>query len=920
MIGAEHEPSRGVSGFFARIFFALMLVNLTTTGALVYIAYSYSSETLSRHARENIEQQISVLAERFHENQLRNLSRSLRSLVGSAEIDDYLHGSRAERLVLQRRIERHFKRYWQDFPELSELRFIDDNGVVAVGLVNGRRVTTRGGKAQIDQLPTQAREVYRTLEETPLLLSSGNMEWFLPPREMRLSEPFLDDQGNYALYAGRAKLDSDTGLFGGAMLLRVELQAWLDDLSQLRFFSEALVWVLSANGNVLLAPEDKHARIDLQALLASIDDDPESAPGGLIAHRELTLPSGEPLLTLAIAVPEHLLLRELRPVLNFFTLVLLISAAVLAAVSFLISRYLSRPVLELAVARNQLANAHRIARLGHWEWDIDADNLVFSENVLGILDLAVPETGIPMKRFVALIHHADRDGFRAAIEECRTGESATSVEYRVRHRSGFDQFLHQEIDLIAGERRRLVGTIQDISERKRSEAQIRELAYFDTVTGLANRRSLIEIGGEALERMRMEHGRMAMLFLDLDHFKHVNDTLGHDAGDELLRQVALRLSECARPQQGRHLDAGMSADDNLVARLGGDEFVILLPDIRTAAEAVRVAEHVCASLTVPFGLDGREVTATGSVGVSQWPEHGDGIDEMLRHADAAMYHAKSKGRNRYEIYTEAIEREVQRRVSMEARLRRAIEHGEFHLHYQPRIRLADGHVASVEALIRWNDPDHGAVTPDQFIPLAEECGLIMPIGEWVLATACRQLAIWHADWPELSISVNLSPVQFASANLPASIAKAADGVSLERRLVELELTENALFSDVGAGVRLARELKSLGFGLSIDDFGTGYSSLQMLRQLPVDALKIDRSFIRDLLIDDDDAVIVRTAIGLGKSLGLKVVGEGVEEQGQLDTLRSWGCDEAQGFLIGCPMAAEDIEALLRRERSLTAVP
>ena len=453
----------------------------------------------------------------------------------------------------------------------------------------------------------------------------------------------------------------------------------------------------------------------------------------------------------------------------------------------------------------------------------------------------------------------------------------------------------------AGEIEYFVATFSDITERKRAEDKILHQAYHDALTNLPNRvlfRDRLEQSLAFARRMR--HKKVALLFIDLDRFKLVNDSLGHAAGDQLLQLVAQRLRDV-----GRQTDT--------LARLGGDEFTILLPDVDHVEEARLVADKVLATLKQPFAIGGRDIFVSASIGISLYPDDSDDVDVLMKHADTAMYRVKKEGRNGFHIYTHALDQRSLRRLELENQLHKALEMGQLVLHYQPQFSLADGRLRGVEALIRWQHPDLGMISPAEFIPLAEESGLIVPIGAWVLETACRQAHAWReAGFPELVMSVNLSVRQFFREDIVRLVTQAIDQYGLGAHVLELEITESVAMEDVGYTIRTLESLAAGGLRLAIDDFGTGYSSLSQLKKMPVQLLKIDRSFVQDITTRPDDAEIVNAVITMAHRLGLKVIAEGVESQAQLAHLHQQQCDYAQGFLFSRPLPAAELELLLRK--------
>ncbi len=931
-VDGDRATEHGMSGFFVRVLAALLSVNLITIGVLLYHAYAFNVGTLTEQTEANIAQQIGVVGDGFEAEYGKATASPLRRLSASPLLDDYLLGSEAERLVLRRRIEQEFRQVVRERRSFRALLFVDDGGVIQAGIIDGRRAPTRrldsGGA---DPAATQAlTELQERLAATPLLLSSGNMEWFMPPREMQVIGPVRLGDGRPALFAGLARLDTDTGRFGGTVLAQVDLQPWLEELEALRFLGARSLWLVAPDGQAVLHPPAGTAQLDPRPFLDPIPTEARAAPAagpgtaglgraltlhtdaGLLAWRDLRVDASEPFLRLIVSIPADLVSAGFQPAIRFFSAVMVGSIALLVLVSYFISRYLSRPVLALATARNRLAHAQRIARLGHWEWDPKTGRVALSDHAVEVLGLTPEDRVLDLDAFCALAPEADRGPLRELLAAASRDGTTGALEHPIGG-DGPQRFVHQEVEAVDGEHRRIVGTVQDITERKHAEARIAQLAYSDTVTGLANRTRLIEMAGQALVDAQRQGHLMAILFIDLDHFKRVNDTLGHEAGDDLLRLVGERLRTCVRATDLVAVagSAPGAAGAHAVARMGGDEFIVLLRGLREREGALRVARAIHATLTRPVEVAGKSVAVTGSLGLSLYPEHGDTVDELVRHADAAMYHAKSRGRDRFELYSADIDEAARARVSMESRLRRALEEREFRVFYQPRVDLIRCDIVGFEALIRWPDPIEGLVPPDQFIPLAEETGLIVPIGHWVMQTAIRQLRAWRdSSGVHVNMSINLSPAQFRDPDLAVQVRGLIAETRIAPSLIELELTEGTLFHDVDAGVALARELQAAGVRLAVDDFGTGYSSLQLLKRFPVKVLKVDQSFIRDVLSDSEDALIVRTSVTLGQQLGLRVVAEGVESTGQLEFLRSIGCDEAQGYLFGHPMPEDEALALL----------
>lgn len=445
-----------------------------------------------------------------------------------------------------------------------------------------------------------------------------------------------------------------------------------------------------------------------------------------------------------------------------------------------------------------------------------------------------------------------------------------------------------------------VGTLLDLSVQKAAEQRIRELADFDPLTGLPNRRLLRDRVDQLLAVGERDGTPVTLVFLDLDHFKRINDSLGHSVGDEVLIALANRLSTVVRR-------------GDTLSRLGGDEFVLAMPGISTAI-AIEVARRLIEECSAPFHVGGHDLTVTPSIGITLYPQDGKDFDSLLKHADVAMYKAKELGRNTFQFYAADMNKATLDRLLMESNLRRALDNGEFLLHYQPLVCLRSGRVLGVEALIRWAHPDLGLIMPDRFIPVAEDTGLINPIGDWVLAEACRQAQAWQeVGVGPLVVAVNVSPMQFRQAGFVAAVAGALAASGLDASLIELELTERTVMHDAEVNLGTLSALHRMGVELSLDDFGTGYSSLAYLKRFPVGKLKIDRSFVRDLETDADDQAIASTIVSMGRSLRLKVLAEGVENAAQLQQLRNMACDMAQGYLFSRPVPADEMLALLQTQ-------
>jgi diguanylate cyclase (GGDEF)-like protein/PAS domain S-box-containing protein len=555
---------------------------------------------------------------------------------------------------------------------------------------------------------------------------------------------------------------------------------------------------------------------------------------------------------------------------------------------------LDEALAALALSESRLASLLKLSADWVWEQDAELRMTYVSEGMQAA-------TGIPPE--VVLGRRRDEFGtfdaapeavaeYREAIRERRAFRNFVYALTRADGSRCFIRISGEPITDAQGRFAGYRGVGSDVTAATLAERQIERLARFDALTGLPNRSSFqIELG-RAIARARRSQQGFAVGYMDLDRFKNVNDSLGHEAGDALLREVAARVRGALR-------------ETDFVARVGGDEFVLLFDGAERLPEITTAAERVLAALAPPITLSGCSFDVTGSLGLAVYARDGEDATTLLQHADAAMYLAKERGKNNVQFYTAELAEAARRQFELEAELRHAIGAGELLLHFQPKLAVASGRVIGAEALVRWKHPRRGMVSPGDFIPLAEERGLIVPLGRWVLREACRQMAAWRREGRvALPVSVNVSARQFASDSLLADITSALAEHGIEPTMLEIELTESALMADADRAARVLGELHAMGVKIAIDDFGTGYSSLSYLKRFPAQTVKIDRSFIRGLPQDGDDAAITQAVIAMAHSLKLCVVAEGVETAEQLATLQRMGCDEAQGFLLGRPVEAD----------------
>jgi len=574
---------------------------------------------------------------------------------------------------------------------------------------------------------------------------------------------------------------------------------------------------------------------------------------------------------------------------------------------------------DLRESCESLDRLQRIANVGSWFLDTHGDRMHWSDQMYQILGLAPSVEKTDFEGFSLCVHPEDRESIRMLIADVLRAKQSFSAPLRVVLPSGAVRHVQIRGEISPEIETRAQGTIQDITEQRRAQERIRFLAQYDSLTGLANRGRFMEQLDKSMQIARREGHPMALLYMDLDQFKRINDTLGHTTGDELLQGVAQTLFDQVRSTDVIGRPSGEL--DSEISRLGGDEFAILLTAMSARDDAGLVAERILEALPTPITVDQHSISTTASIGIAIYPDDGDDVDTLVKHADRAMYQAKERGRNNFQFFHESMNAGAMRRLKLESRLHQALAAGETRLVYQPRIDLASGAVIGAEALMRWEHPELGAVSPKEFIPIAEESGMICELGQWALEQACRHCVEWgEMGLAGLDVSVNVSTRQFGRQNLIARVGDALRHSGLDPSRLELEITESVLLRDDEATARVLRDLRAMGVRIALDDFGTGYSSLSYLARFPLDTLKLDRSLVRDITSSPSARGIAQAVISMAHALDLRVVGEGVDEHEQVRFLTAHGCDEAQGFLIAGPMEPDVLAAFVGERVRQTGPP
>jgi len=577
----------------------------------------------------------------------------------------------------------------------------------------------------------------------------------------------------------------------------------------------------------------------------------------------------------------------------------------------------ARALSDLRTIQNRLALAQRVAQLGYWEWDMKANRLYMSETCQRILEMDNPDPEGALHQFLGMVHPEDRRKVRRALLASIERKQDFHMNHRVLLAKGAEKYLGHEACVQLGEDgepARVMGLVQDTTERWKAEARVRQLAYYDSVTGLPNRAYVLENLAQLLDPFLALGAQPVLLCIGLDHFRRINNTLGFQAGNRVLQIVAERLKTASATLGHAHPQAieedGVAVP--MIARLGGDEFLLVFTHTGSLEAAKQTSKDLARILAEPVMIEGREISLTSSMGLGLYPQDGNDPESALGNTSAAMNLAKKRGRNMCQVFEREWSQKAQFYLTIESELRHAIEQDQFILHYQPKVHLGRNRVQGMEALVRWVHPKLGTISPVDFIPIAEQCGLIVPLGTWVLRTALEQMAAWNAEGlGDLCVSVNVSGAQLQQPGLDSLVMELLESTGVPAHQLELELTEGLLMEDTDRSIALLSRLTQQGVEISVDDFGTGYSSLSYLAKFPLSTIKVDRSFVKGITTNRGNAAIVSATIALAHSLRLQVVAEGVEEQPELDFLRGLRCDTIQGYYYSKPLPASEFASFVR---------
>jgi len=575
-------------------------------------------------------------------------------------------------------------------------------------------------------------------------------------------------------------------------------------------------------------------------------------------------------------------------------------------------KYMHRASLaaeELVQSKAILSASQRIAELGNWSYKLSNKKMIWSDQLYSILGLNIDNNQPSFKLFFQFIHPEDQERVRSWLTKATSTIDSASIDFQLVPKSGSVRHVRQILEQVFdadGKLERIQATVQDFTVRRAAEQRIHQLAYYDELTGLANRTLFGETVKKVLEDPATNENQLAIVFFDLDDFKRVNDTFGHATGDKMIRAVGERLTSTLKEYENK-ADTGYQS--SFIARMSGDEFTLLVNKLENREAIVKLAERIIQVFTHPIQVEGIELYTSLSIGSAIYPADGSTFDALLKNADIAMYDAKRAGKSNHRFHSHGRDAEIARYNKIDARMRFALKNDGFEIYYQPQLDLSTGKICSAEALLRWTDDETGIISPAEFIPIAEDNGLILELGEWVLNKACKQAKLWtDQNFDIQNVAVNVSVLQLLQAGLADLVKSTLQDTGLQSSQLKLEITESILAVDTTSAIRSLENLKQIGVKLSIDDFGTGYSSLSQLKNFPIDQLKIDQSFIRGLANNDKERAITLAIIAMANGMGIGVLAEGVETRENLEFLRENFCDEIQGYLLCKPLTAQDLES------------
>lgn len=918
-----------------------------------YFYYDYARQTTEKKLQEQIENSLRESVALFETGYQSPIQSHLKMLESTPSLNNFLMYQKEQANLVRFDIEKQFSQLIRSRPEFyRSIRFIGAFGIESIVVEEHRRrrdyhsiITASEG----DVLQPQLKKTFENLKKDM-------------SREVVLSQPFRTAEGKFLFYAGIAKVEPEIGGFGGAVIIECDLYSYIKSLRGIRAHGYPIAWLLSSQDEIIIKPDEGIPQRDPRQ---EIEKNGVTEKSGIFRRN---LYSGmstdvQPFLSVVLSIPDEIFHNQNENILKTTFIIALMATIFTFLVAWRVSRKITQPLIELVRVSQQLAKGdygtrsqlHDTSEIGvlsksfnHMaemlersihKLDLELSNRKLAEHALQqsheALNVILNSTGEGIFGIDAdgnctfcnpsalkLLAYKSEDelvghNMHAAIQYCyENGELYSKLKSNIFKVMQSEQAIHVDNEVFwradktyfyveyraqpAKQDAQVVGVVvsfSDITERKQQEKKIIYQAHYDMLTGLPNR----FLAMDRLEQMLKNALRLkrwaAVLFLDLDGFKKVNDMLGHEVGDKLLIESAQRLKNCRR-------------SEDMVGRLGGDEFIVLLVNLKEQLDARLVAEKILEAFRNPFKIEGHELMLTTSIGISIYPSDTENSTELLRNADIAMYESKQSGRNTYRFFTEEFNAGIQRRLELEEQLHHALDRNEFFLVYQPIVDIKTMDIVGAEVLLRWNNQRLGMIFPDEFIPVTEQTGLIVDIGDYILNEAISQTGMWQKTYDrDFKISVNVSPRQLHNQGLFSKIISLLEKYELDGNSLQLELTEGVLMSQDATIVQELELMCESQIHIAMDDFGTGYSSLSYLRNYPFNSLKIDRSFIRDLNMNNNDRALVTATLDMSHALGVQVVAEGIETNEQLEILVQKGCDYGQGYLFSKPIQANEFETL-----------
>jgi len=934
----QHKNYKGLS-IFHKLLLYFILISLVTAIVSGLVNYSRTAKFIMEDTRRHLETKLKNTIDYFDKTYTANIEKDLTFLESSPTLDNLLTVQDEQLYFHRPEAERQFIQFLKSDSKYISFMFINASGSCLINVKGTRRMRDYKSLKQLQAdggLSDKIADLYLRLRSES-------------PRTLLYEGPLQFENQGKTMLVGIAKLEPDIGGFGGAIILQLSLEEYIGYISNLTIFNRSVVWLLDSNNTVIASPDDQEMLLDPRSYLAG---DTKADERTFINFKDIKLGSDQKnFMRVVYSLPPDIIASEMKETV-FISIGLSLGVMFISVlIALYVSRQFSKPISNLVKTSLSISSGNFDVRAFtgiHGELGLLADTInemtsnlqkttvskdFFNNIIQSMFD---PLIVVSADYTISMVNSATCY-FLQYREEELIGTPAQNIfdtelitkgtevdgyvlrglidnlETVYTTKKGLEIPVIFSSSVMSGADGSILGYVciaRDITELKEAQQELHHMAYYDQLTKLPNRSNFLTYLERMIKRIKWNRDYMfAVLFIDLDRFKVVNDSLGHIIGDKLLTEVASRLEACTRPTDRISRAAG----NDRVARFGGDEFALFLHDVKDISSASRVADRIQMELQKPFHIDGHELYTSASIGIALSATGYENAEDLLRDADAAMYRAKSLGKARSEIFDDDMHVRVKKILQLESDLRTAVEKEEFMVYYQPVVSASDGRITGAEALLRWKHPQQGFISPMDFVPIAEETGLISKLGEWILRMACEQNRAWlDAGYQNIVMKVNFSSRQFKDEKLTDLVRNIIQETGIPARLLDVEITETIAMEK--NSIRILNQLTAMGLRTSVDDFGTGYSSLGSLTKFPINTIKIDRAFIKEVGIDVNAEAIIRAIIAMAHSLKMDIVAEGVETEDQLTFLQSEKCDKIQGYLFSPPVREEDFRKLLEKEK------